>query len=254
MRITKTVLPMVLVLLVVLFSFGYTQDRPAKGAVSEKWYLLSIKGRPSGYLHAVRKANPDNLAEVYFQNEILTNSDEKQVLVKMQTVCDDNAYFFPIRLSADIAERGQAPATLTAIVEKDAPYGCPKGKMRAIYRRLDAQYNLDRDIPEHTVSEEALLEIIPRLPFVEGTVFKFNLFLISKLKVQKKHEIKYLGLEEIQVNNTAKALHKFEQKGSGIKSIRYWLDDRHQLLRILKDDKEEFLLSTQAEVKSLVEN
>ena len=249
MRTAKTVLPLLLVMFAVLFSFGYTADRSARGTASEKWYLLNVKGRPSGYLYAVRKASPHNLAEVYFEHEILTNVEEKQVLIKMQTICDDDVYFFPIRLSADISERGQAPATLTASVEKEAPYGCSKGKMRAIYRQEGAQYDLDRDIPEHTVTEATLLEIIPQLPFVEGTVFKFNLFFISKLKVQRKHEIKYLGLEEIQVNNTAKALHKFEQKGSGIKSIRYWLDDQHQLLRILKDNKEEFLLSTQAQVK-----
>ena len=249
MRLNRIICLLGLILLAVLFSFGYTADRPAKGTVSEKWFLLNIKGQPSGYLHVARKASPDNSAEVYFQDEILTKLEDKQVLVKMQTVCDDNIYFFPIRLSADINQRGQASATLIATVEKEAPYGCSSGKMQAIYRKLDAQYNLNRDIPEHTVCEDALLETIPRLPFAEGTVFKFNLFLLTKLQVKKKHEIKYLGLDKIEINNTIMTLHKFEQKGSGIKSIRYWLDDQHQLLRILKDDKEELLLSTQAKVK-----
>jgi len=256
MRTTKTPFLLTLLSFAVLFSLGYTSGRPTATIPMGTWYLLSIDNQPSGYLHVLRKSSPDasSDAKLDFEYEMLTNSQSQRVLVKMQTVCDDDAYLFPLSVTADIDERGQAPATLKATVDKEVPYGASKGTMRIIYRKSDKIYNLDRDIPEHTVSDAALLEIIPRLPFVEGTVFKFNFLQLNKLKVRKNHQIRYLGLDTITINNTTKSLHKFEQKGSGIKKMEYWLDDNHQLIRTLEDGKEELLLSTPADVKRLVKN
>ena len=251
MQITKTVGSLVLVSLVVLFSLGYTAERSAREPSSNVWYLLNIDGKPAGYLGAVGKVKAGDSAEVYFEHEILTDSKGKRVLLKMQSYCDNDDYLFPLKTSADIDERGQAPVTISATVEKEAAYGCSKGKMRIIYRKEDETHNLDRDIPEHTVTDAHLLEIVPRLPFVKGTVFKFNFFILDKLKVGKKHVIKYIGREELQVKGKHMSLHKFEQKGSGIKRIYYWVDEQHKLIRSLKDDKEELLLSSEAEVKRL---
>ncbi len=91
------------------------------------------------------------------------------------------------------------------------------------------------------------MELIPRLPFTEGPVVEFDFLDIKKMKVKKKHKIAYLGLEKIEIKGQERELHKFEQKGSGIKTTHYWVDENHQLLRILKGKKEELLLSTKAE-------
>ena len=59
----------------------------------------------------------------------------------------------------------------------------------------------------------------------------------------------YLGLDKVAIKGRELMLHKFEQKGGGIKKIHYWLDDNHQLLRVLKDKKEELLLSDRDEAR-----
>ncbi len=132
-------------------------------------------------------------------------------------------------------------------MEEETVYGCSKRKMQLVYRPGDKTYELDKKLPEHTLTAFTVLELIGRLPFREGPVVEFNFLDMKTMKVRKKHKIAYLGLEKIEIGGGERVLHKFEQKGEGIKKVQYWLDDDHQLLRIRKGKKEELLLSTRAQ-------
>ena len=246
MRIPKTALALLLILLVVLFSFGYTADAP-----SEKWYLLNIEGEPAGYWHAVRKPSSADSDRIHFEHEMLTDLDQERVRINIQTVCDNDPYYYPVKAKATIRKPGQPQAILNADVKKKVPYGATMGTMFVTYDTGSKQYNLKKKILEHTVLDYLLIEIIPLLPLQEGTVFEFNLFDISKLKARNKQRIEYLGREMIQIANTSGNLHKFRHKGSGVKETFYWLDDNHQVVRTLRDKKEELLLTTKAEAKRL---
>ena len=254
MGITRTLFALGLVAVVVLVSIGRAEYLEEAEIPAERWYLVNVKGKAAGYVHAIRKVSLTGASEILLEHDIVSDSEKERVSVKMQTVCDNDEYLFPITILAEVKKLGEAPATLTVSIEKQIPYGCSKGKMRAAYRTPKKTHKRDRDIPEHTVTEYGLLEIVPRLPFVEGTVFRFNLLMVGKLEVKTNHEIKYKGLDEVEVNNTSRTLHKFEQKGWGTKQIDYWVDDNHQLIRVLRDKKEELVLSSQAEVKRLARN
>ena len=251
MRTPKTLIPLVLVSLAVLFSLGFW-GRSNNLSPSDTWYLLRIKGQPSGYLHVSRRASDQSSAPVLFVHDIVTRTEKDSRDIHIQTYCDDDPYYYPVQVTATIRKPGDLPATLNVLVRKKVPYGASKAKMFITYDTGTKQYNLKRDIPAHTVPAHVLMEIIPLLPLQEGTVFEFNLLDTVKLKPRKKHKIDYLGREEIQIAGQPMNLHKFRHKGSGVKQTLYWTNDKHQVLRCLRDGKEELLLSTQAEIKSLI--
>ena len=251
MRTPKTLIPLVLLSLAVLFSLGFW-GRSGNVSPSDTWYLLRIKGQPSGYLHVSRRTSDRDSAAVMFVHDIVTRTENESIDLHIETHCQDDPYYFPIQATATIRKPGHLPDTLTILVRKKVPYGASKAKMFITYDTGTKRYNLKKDIPQHTVPAHVLMEIIPVLPLQEGTVFEFNLLDATKLKPRKNHKIDYLGPEETQISGRTMSLHKFRHKGSGVKETLYWTDDKHQVLRCLRDGKEELLLSTQADVKRLI--
>ena len=251
MRASKTLISLLLVVFAVLFSLGFW-GRSGDVGTSDHWYLLSIKGEPSGYLHVSRRPSDQPLAPVLFVHDIVTRTKGESRDIHIETHCQDDPYYYPVSATATIRKPGDPMASLTVIVEKKVPYGASKAKMFITYDTGSKQRNLKKDILEHTVPSHVLMEIIPLLPVQEGTVFEFNLFDTDKLKPLKKHKIDYLGLDQVEIAGRAVNLHKFRHKGSGVKETIFWTDDNHQVLRCLRDKKEELLLSTQAEVKKLI--
>ena len=247
MRKIKVLLAAVLVVLAVVFSIGHGKVRGPKTVVADRWFVIRIKGATVGYLHAVRKASGDASAPILFEHERLIDSKDDKVWLSVQTYCRDDHYYSPVKATAQIRQADEETATIEAVMEKKTQYGCSKSEMRLVYRPGDKKYELDKELPEHTVTEFSLMELIERFPFIEGPIVEFNFLDINKIKVRKRHKIAYLGLEKIEIGGRERALHKFEQKGSGIKKVQYWVDDNHQLLRILKGKKEELLLSSRAE-------
>ena len=247
---TGRMLLAVVVLVGTAFSSGGAYDFAARAKPSDRWYQLNVEGQRTGFVHVSRRMSEDELAPILFEHELVSREQGRRVSITLRTHCEDNDYYYPLRLRADIKQSGYDPATVTALVEKKIPYGNSKSKMAVIYRTGAKEYHLDRDLPEHTVADIVLMDIIPRLPFKTGRVFQFNLLILEKVKVRKGHKIEYQGVEEIEIEGRKRKLHKFEQKGKGIKQIHYWVDDNHQLIRILKDKREELLLSTETQAKA----
>ena len=254
MRTTKTLILLILVSLAVVFSLGYSWSSSGDVPPSDRWYLLNIQGQPAGYIHVSRQNSRHPNAAVLFVHDIATRTAKESSDIHIETYCEDDPYYYPVQAEATIRTLGKAPATIKVLVEKKVPYGASKAKMFITYDTSDKQYNLTKDVPEHTVPSHVLMEIIPLLPLQEGTVFEFNLFDTVKLNPRKNHKIDYLGLDQIRIAGTTMALHKFRHKGSGVKETLFWTNDEHQVLRCLRDNKEELLLSTQAEVKRLIKD
>ena len=236
-----------LMVLVMMFSLSQGRARAQGEIAAEKWFMIKIKGEQVGYLHVVRKASGDASAPILFEHESLVDSKKDRARVNIQTYCEDDPYYSPVKATAQIKKPDDKTATLDITTEKKAHYGCYTKQMRLVYKPGKKKYELDEELPPHTVTKFSLMEIIPRLPFTEGPVAEFNFLDLKKMKVKKNHKIFYLGLEKIKIKGEEKELHKFEQKGSGIKKVNFWVDDNHQLLRVLIDKKEELLLSTKAE-------
>ena len=233
--------------LTVTFSLGQGQARASRKTATEKWFAINIKGQAAGYLHVTRKASGDASAPIVFEYEKLIDSKDEKTQINIQTYCEDDKYYSPVKATAKIRQPDKKTATIEAAMEKKTHYGCSKRQMQLVYNTGKKKYKLYKELPAHTVTELSVLELIPRLPFTEGAVVEFDFLDINKIKVKKKHKISYLGLEKVEIKGQERDLHKFEQKGSGIKKVQYWVDGNHQLLRILRGKKEEFLLSTKAE-------
>ena len=254
MPTSKKFIPVLLITFVALFSLGYSWSRSGNIGISDNWYLLNIEGQPSGYIHVSSRTSNDPLAPVIFVHDIVTRTQKESNDLRIETYCQDDPYYYPVKATATIRQPGQIPAVLTIAVEKKFPYGASKAKMFITYDTGTKRYNLKKDIPAHTVPAHLLMEIIPLLPRQEGTVFEFNLLDTAKLKPRKNHKVEYLGLEDVEISSRTMSLHKFRHKGSGVKETFYWTDEKHQVLRCLRDKKEELVLSTQAEIKRLIRN
>ena len=253
MRTTKNLILLILVSLAVVFSAGFW-SRSGDVPPSERWYLLNIQDQPAGYLHVSRQNSRDPNAAVLFVHDIATRTAKESRDLHIETYCEDDPYYYPVKADAIIRTPDKKPVTIKVRVDKKVPYGASKAKMFIAYDTSEKQYNLKKEIPEHTVPSHVLMEIIPLLPFQEGTVFEFNLFDTVKLNPRKRHKIDYLGQDQVLIAGTTMNLHKFRHKGSGVKETLFWTNDEHQVLRCLRDNKEELLLSTQAEVKRLIKD
>ncbi len=247
MRKNMLLVTAALMVLTMMFSLGQSQAKAANEPAAEKWFMIKIKGEQVGYLHVVRKASGDASAPILFEYESLVDSKKDKARLSIQTYCQDDRYYSPVKATALIKKPDGKTTTLDITTEKKAHYGCYTKQMRLVYKPGKKTYELDEELPPHTVTKFSLMEIIPRLPFTEGLVAELSFLDLKKMKVKKNHKIFYLGLEKIKIKGQEKELHKFEQKGSGIKKVNFWVDGNHQLLRVLIDKKEELLLSTKAE-------
>ena len=246
-RISKTILVVSFALLILL---PVSRGGGAGGVEipAQRWYLQLHEGRPVGYVRVNRVPSMGDSAEVVFEHEMFSNLDGKRIKRTMRTHCQNDDYYFPVKATALIDERGKGPASVTATVEKKIPYGASKAKMGIIYRTGGKEYRLNRNIPQHTVPSHLLIEIIPLLPFQKGTVFEFNLFDLEKLSAKRMHKVEYLGTEEVRTDEQSRRLHKFAHKGPGVKKTYYSVDENHLVIRVVRGSKDELLLSTDVEV------
>lgn len=247
----KGLLSIALFVLLVLPAISRADDSRSVNIPAERWYLLKSKGEPSGYVHVRRAQNVGESGTVLFAHELFTITKGKSISRSIDMHCQNDDYYFPVKAIAVIKEQGNSPATLAATVRKKVPYGASKAELLITYSTADKVYNLKKTIPEHSVPGHLLIEIIPLLPFQKGTVFEFNYFDIGKLSAKRRQKVEYKGLEEVQIKDQTRQLHKFLHKGAGVKKTYYWVDDNHQVIRALRDPKEELLLSTEAEVRKL---
>lgn len=106
-------------------------------------------------------------------------------------------------------------------------------------------------IPAQTIPSFNVWAIVPELPLnkKEGT-FKFNSLDETKLYVKKNHTIDYVGEEVADIDGEQQTLHKFVHKGKKMKPAYYWVNNNRELVKILLDNKFEFVTSTEAEAKS----
>ena len=206
---------------------------------SDQWYAWSNRGRPCGYAHLLRKASGDKQAPVLLITVFEAQAPKRHVSLKMQTFCRDDAYLTPVRIVSE-GEGDDELGTFDATIDwSDGKEGLLRTELRgeAVERRL----------PEHTVTDFALFEIVRRLPFTPGVVFEFHAFEACELLLKRNHKITCLGTEELTLGGRSAQFHKFEQTGDGIRAIQYWVDDEHNLVRVVMDGRKEWRLATMEE-------
>jgi hypothetical protein len=222
-----------------LFSWtALGQEKGAPQTPEDAWYLCSDDGKPSGYLHMVKKASGQEAAPVLFVHDLAVNrGGPAWSSVHLQTFCKEDAYFSPVRVVW--AGKGAFAFNVDARIER--PAGGPSaGKLKAT---VDGE-KLEDDIPQHTVTYFALFEVVRNLPFDKDKVFEFNVLKESGPYVEEGHKLTYIGREELDIEGKKQTLHKFEETGDG-DPVSYWVSEDHQMVRMQADAGEtEFLRTT----------
>jgi hypothetical protein len=221
-----------------LFSWAALAQEAAESKASlDAWYLWSLSGKPCGYFHAVKKSSEQDTAPVLFVHDFRINAKGQRICLRMQTFCKDDPYFTPVRIVS--GGEGEEATNMDATIERPAE-GPSAGKLKTTLRGR----NIEIDVPEHTVTDFALFEIVRTLPFDKEKVFEFNSLEASELNLKRDHKVVYVGRDELDIEGRKQALHKFEQSGKGIRPCYYWVNEDRQLVRVLMDGRKEFLLTT----------
>jgi len=211
----------------------------------ERWYVWRLRNQPCGYFHVVRKATQERDAPVLLEHDFVVLYRGRRLSLHMRTWCRDDACLTPVRIASK-GEGDDELGTFEAAVAWDAAGG-------GLLKTQVGQRKVELRLPERTVTDFALFEIVARLPFKEGEAFEFNSLEASELNLKPNHRIAYLGQEEVTLGGESRKLHKFEQTGQGIRPARYWVSGRHELVRILMDDRKEFLLASREEALEAAE-
>ena len=215
----------------------FGQETVAPQTTGDDWCICSENGQACGYLHAVKKASGEKAAPVLFVQDWAINILDGDLLVRVQILCKDDAYFSPVRIVCTGEDDG--PTNIDLGIER--PVGGPSaGKL--IGTVDDTKY--EQDIPEHTVIDLALFEIVRTRPFEKDKVFEFNWLGAYGLSFIKAHKVTYVGREELEIEGKKQMLHKFEETGEG-DLVSFWVSEDHQLVRMQADAGEtEFVRTT----------
>jgi len=231
--------PLLVLCCVLVPATCFAQSNPGGKVVTDRWYSWSLSGKPAGYFHVTQKSLPGHPPTVRFEHDFAVQWQGEAIRLQMQTTCKDDPYFTPVKIIS--AGEGEEVASFEAKIAG--------GKMRVTGEAGE----FEREIPEHTVTDFVLFEIVRRLPFRPGTVLQFHSLEASELNLKKNHKITYLGREELELAGKKTSLHRFEQTGEGIGPCQFWVDDEHELIRILMDGRKEFLLTTEKAAKAILQ-
>jgi hypothetical protein len=234
------------VALVVASGLALAGEERKEGKVfTDRWYAWSYGGDPSGCFHVIQKESGEEGAPVLLVHEFVAARRGKRLALTMQTFSKDDAYFSPVKIISQ-GEGDDELKSFTALIERQGPEGSSAGKLVATVK---GGKKAELAIPEHTVTDFALFEVVRRLPFDKEKAFEFNSLEASELNLKKNHKLSYLGQDELTVGDQVMKLHKFEESGEGINPIQYWVNDERELVRVVMDGRKEFLLTTEEKAK-----
>lgn len=239
MSTRKNLFPTVLGAALVLSCLCSAQTHRHKKMVTDRWYSWHLNGEPSGYFHVVQRLSHDPSAPVAFTHDFVANWRGDTITLSMQTFCKNDPYFTPVEIISE-GHGDDEFKSFIATIDPRVPYGCSDGKLSTTIDGTE----FEMPIPEHTVTDFVLFEIVPRLPWKEGTVFEFHSLEASELNLKEDQTISYLGEKPVNITGRNVKLHKFEHRAQERVVARYWVNEKHELVRILIDDRKEFLLTS----------
>ena len=232
-----------------------------KEKVEHRWYSCSSKDRDVvGYFHIMRKDSGYESAPVLLQYEAVVIVEGKELQAKTNIICKDDEYFTPVKIEQEQTYAAGDGITHKASIsiewssgdagKSGVPEGFAEGKLRGNVRGK----TVELPIPEHTVTEFAMFEIVRRLPIRKDTSFQFNLLTLESLRVQESQKVVYGGREEIEIGGQKRKLHKFEHRAELETKTEYWVDDNRELIRVVFQGRDEMVLTSEARAKKLVRN
>jgi hypothetical protein len=211
---------------------------------TENWYRWSIRGKAAGYFHQKKEVRGAGDGQVQITSEFVVVFRGQRMELRMVTTCRNDDTLTPLTIESK-GEGNDEFATFTAHID----WSKETGKLSA---KVQGHGTVEKDLPVRTTTAFALFAIAPRLPFDQENVFRFHSLEASELNLKKNHQLKYLGKETVAIDGKQRKLHKFEQSGDGIQPCLYWVDDEHRLVRVLMDNRKEFLRTDEKTARGAV--
>ena len=247
MRRMMTVGLMVLCFGMSFVTFAVDDAKP----VTDRWYRWSLRGEPAGWFHAgcfhvVQKETGDKDAPVLLEHEFVVNWKGKHISLAMQTTCLDDEYLSPVKIVSK-GEGDEEMKSFTATIERKKD---GTGKLKAVV----GGRGVEMDIPAKTVEGFAVFEIVRKLPFERKKPFEFTMLEGTELNLKPGHEIVYDGQGEIAIDGEKKMLHRFDHTQRGRVRTQFWVDEKHELIRVVMDGHKEYVLTTEEKAKAALKD
>ena len=246
---------------VVMMVAGAGWGQTGAKAGTDEWYKWSALGRAeaTGYFHVVKAASGEKEAPVVFTHEFVAKLQGKRMSLKMQTWCRNDEWFTPMRIVSE-GQGSDEFNTFEARINWPAGEGAGRLTARVNTRKEVAVQvlggmvkRIEMEIPPRTATSFSVFEIVKGRPFDKEKVFEFNSLEAEELNLKKDHKLTYVGPEELEIGGEKVKLHKFEETGGGIRPTQYWVNEAHQLVRVVMDEEKEFLLTTEEKAKAGVQ-
>jgi len=211
---------------------------------TDRWYLGKQRGKNIGYFHITRSQSGKKLAPVKFAYEFAAKWRDKIVSCKVELLCKDDLYFSPVRITCE----GKGDDEFKNFAATVDWLKTDMGKVGTLRALVDGRWRT-RTLPEGTVDQFLLFDIVCRQPFDKNTTFGFHPLETHELNAKRDNTLHYVGVEEINVGKKAVKTHRFDQRARNRTRIKYWVTEKRDLARVLIDDEKDFILTTEAEAK-----
>jgi len=217
--------------------------------VAERWYKAGHGEDHSGYFHVTQEKSKALDVPIVFTHEIVEAHEGRRASLTIKVFCKDNPYFTPVRL---VSTGGCGATPYTARIQwRPDKTGELLGMFADGGPADGTGTESDPPLTENTVACFVVFDIVQRLPFDKGATFAFHFLDELELNIDRNCKISYRGTEKITLEGKEVQLHHFEQKGGNMKPVQYWVNDKHELVRVVTDG--ELLLTDEAGAKAVLD-
>ena len=236
------------VVLALVASGALAMGEDLANVVSDRWFKGGDGRETAGCFHIVRKKSDQQLAPVLLICEFAAVARGKPVSFKMEMLCKDDAWLTPVKLTAS-GQGDDEFQTFVATIDWLKTDTGLTGTLRTTRRGRETTMA----IPEHTAEFFALFDIVCGRPFEKDKVLNLHVLEGTELNLKKDHTLSWVGEEEIHVGDQVVKAHRFELAQANRRPVQYWVNEKRELVRVLIDERKEFLLTTEADAKKVLE-
>ena len=217
---------------------AYVFQGEKKKIIAEDWYLYHIDKQPVGYLHVVQNRLMDKFGAFLFQHEFVLKSDGAIQRLFIETLCRDDNGLTPEEMT--LRWNNEAQASIRVAFEESPTHTVFEG----VFKALPGQAKQTMPVPEHTITDLLMFEVVKKLSFEKQTL-SYHLLESAELNLKKDRKLEYMGKDRGMKN-----LHLFTETTRGQAS--YWLDEKRNLMRVLWDRDKEFILSDREGAEAII--
>jgi len=222
-------------------------------ADGERWYSYGARDLDAvGHCRLGRKDSTDESASILLQYELVAEVEGQRLKASVETVCRDDDYLTPLKLDV----RGNVTNMSISIEwpvaegeEAEDTARMAEGKLSGTVRGRSVELAL----PEHTVTDLTLLEIVRHLPREKDASLEFSLLEIPRLRLKRNQRVVCVGLKTVEIDGRERKLHKFEHRAELGTKAQYWVDGEGELVQFVYEGRDEFVTAPEPDAENPLE-